>query len=208
MKTSYPGLLTFIILMLPDLQSQAQTIVETAVTDDNLFFEAWLAKPIDKDYKFVLFNLNTAEYNFDSEETIFMSYTIVSYDWIKGFGPALGTRLLKDRAVGLGGVQYTFYSEKFFITTNFTSEIKSNPDFELFSIVQYRPKLSEKVKGFFQGQFSFNFNAEEHLFSFQQFRLGTDSGLVQAGFALNQFQFGPDWDYDIQPGLFFRLEFK
>lgn len=208
MKTPYAGLPAFIISILLNLQSKAQTVVETAVTDDNLIFETWLAKPFDKAYKFVLFNLNTAEYNFHTEETNFMSYTIVSYDWKKGFGPALGTRLLKDRAVGLGGVQYTFHSEKFFITANFTSEIKSNPDFELFSIVQYRPNLSEKIKGVFQGQFSFNINTEEHLFSFQQLRLGTDLEPVQAGFGLNQFQFGPDWEYDIQPGLFFRLEFK
>ena len=189
-------------------KAKAQNVIEAYLGEDFFNLETWLTKSFDKEYRISLFNLNTAEHNFDAEETTFMSYSIVSYNWLKGFGPAVGTRLLKDRWVALGGPQYTYYTEKFFVTANFTSEFKSNPDFEFFSIIQFRPQITQKIDGFLQGQFSFNFNSEEHLLSFQYVRLGADLGTVQAGLAFNQFQFGSDWEYDLQPGLFLRLEFQ
>ena len=206
---NYP-IKTFFLLfpIVFSFQLQAQTVLESTATNETFIMETWWTKPIDKEYKFVLFNLNTAEYKFDLEEATFMSYSILNVDLFKGFGPVAGTRVLKDRVVGLGGIQYTYFREKVFITANFTSELKKNPDFEFFSLAQYRPEITEKTKGFIQGQFSFNFNSQAHIFSFQQLRLGVDLGLIQTGFALNQFQFERDWLYNIQPGLFLRLEFK
>ena len=197
-----------LLLVVTSFQIKAQTVLESTVTDETFIMETWWTKSIDKEYKFVLFNLNTAEYNFNLKEATFMSYSILNIDLFKGFGPVVGTRVLKDRVVGLGGFQYTHFREGIFITANFTSELRGNPDFELFSLIQYRPQITEKIKGFTQGQISFNFNSQSHIFSFQQLRLGVDLGLIQTGFALNQFQFGQDWLYNIQPGFFLRLEFK
>ena len=208
MKVIYSIALAWLIVVFFTSYSFGQTVFEAASTDENFFVETWWVKPFDPEYKWTLFNLNTAEYNYDLEESILMSYSVVSYDAFKGFGPAVGTRALSDRLVALGGLQYNLYNEKFFVTANFTSEFKGNPDFELFSIIQYRPEFSENIKGFFQGQLSFNFNADAHLLSFQQLRLGTDFGLIQTGVALNQLQSGEDWEYDFQPGLFLRLEFR
>ncbi|MBV6647484.1 MAG: hypothetical protein KI790_18645 [Cyclobacteriaceae bacterium] len=189
-------------------QLSAQDVIESSIGEEFFNVETWITKPLTKDYKLSIFSLNTAERNLDLDQTNFMSYTIVSYDLFKGFGPTVGTRILKDRVVALGGPQYTYYSERFLFTANFTSEFKSSPDFEFFSILQGRPKLNEKLDGFLQGQFSFNFNSDQHLLSFQYLRIGADLGMIQTGLAFNQFQFGEDWDYDIQPGLFLRLEFK
>ena len=189
-------------------KAHAQDVVEASIGSEFFNVETWITKPLVKDYKLSIFSLNTAERNLDLDETNFMSYTIVSYDLFKGFGPTLGTRILKDRVVALGGPQYTFYSERFLFTANFTSEFKSNPDFEFFSIIQGRPEVSKKLDGFLQGQFSFNFNNDQHLLSFQYVRIGADFGMIQTGLAFNQFQFGDDLDYDFQPGLFLRLEFK
>jgi len=208
MKAFTRLLLTVIILLVVRTVLVGQTVFETTSTNDNFLMESWWVKPFDSAYKFSLFNLNTAEYNYESEESLLMSYSIVSYNAFKGFGPALGTRILSNKLVSLGGIQYTFYTEKFFVTANFTSEIIDNPDFELYSIVQYRPQITEKLKGFFQGQLSFNFNSDVHLLSFQQLRLGADLGLVQTGLAANLFQLGSDWDQDFQPGLFVRFEFQ
>jgi len=197
-----------ILLFLTSYQAKAQTVLESTLTDKQFIFETWWTKPLDSAYKFVLFNLNTAEYRFDTDQTIFLSYSILSYDLWKGLGPAIGSRIVQDKVVGLGGVQYTYYRKKGFITANFTSELKDNPDFELFSIVQYRPRLSEKLNAFLQGQFSFNFNADEHIFSFQQFRFGVDVGTMQTGLAINHLQFGSEWEYEFQLGGFFRLNFE
>ena len=201
-------LLIFCSICLMTNPLKAQEVIETSVGEEFFHVETWITKPLDKDYKLTLFNLNTAEHNLERDQTAFMSYTIVSYDLFKGFGPTLGTRILKDRVVALGGPQYTYYRESFFVTANFTSEFKSDPDFEFFSIIQGRPKITSKLNGFLQGQFSFNFNPDGHLISFQQLRLGADFGLVQSGLAINQFQAGSEWAYDIQAGLFLRFEFQ
>lgn len=189
-------------------KSNAQDVIEASAGEKFFNIETWITKPLDKEYRYTIFSLNTAEHDRELDQTLFMSYTILSYNWWKGVGPTVGTRLLSNRVVALGGPQYTFYRERFFATANFTSEFRSNPDFEFFSIIQGRPKLSEKVNGFLQGQFSFNFNSDEHLLSFQYVRVGADLGVVQTGFALNQFQFGENWDYEIRPGIFLRLAFK
>ncbi len=208
MNTLFKLSITGILLLTKCTISIAQNVFETASTKDNFLIESWWVKPFDLEYKFTIFNLSAAEYNYESGQVGFMSYSILNYNVIKGFGPAIGTRLLPDKLVPLGGLQYSFYREKFFLTANFTSEFKAQPDFELFSIIQYRPPITEKLKGFFQGQFSFNFNPDGHLISFQQLRLGADFGLVQSGLAINQFQAGSEWAYDIQAGLFLRFEFQ
>ena len=208
MKVTYRITLALFVLAFSWSYSFSQTIFETASTDENFLAETWWVKPFDPGYTFTLFNLNTAEYNYDLEESLLMSYSVVSFNAFKGFGPAIGKRILPGELAALGGLQYTFYREELFVTANLTSELKEDPDFELFAIVQYRPKFGEKINGFFQGQFSSNFNSDVHLFSFQQLRLGADLGLVQTGVALNLFQSGPEWDDDLQPGLFLRLEFQ
>ena len=121
-----------LLLVVTSFQIKAQTVLESTVTDETFIMETWWTKSIDKEYKFVLFNLNTAEYNFNLKEATFMSYSILNIDLFKGFGPVVGTRVLKDRVVGLGGFQYTHFREGIFITANFTSELRGNPDFELF----------------------------------------------------------------------------
>ncbi|MEL7119750.1 MAG: hypothetical protein AAFO07_09925 [Bacteroidota bacterium] len=185
-----------------------QTVLESSLTDDRFTVETWWTKPIDKQYKFVLFNLNTAEYLFDLDQSQFMSYSVLNIDVWKGLGPVIGTRILQDKVAGLVGIQYTFFSQTVFITTNFTTETKSNPDFEFYTLAQYRPKLSRLLNGFIQTQLSFNFNANQHLFSFQQIRLGPDFKTYQFGLAINQFQLGSNWENEVHPGIFFRLEFQ
>lgn len=93
--------------------ANGQDVIEASIGEEFLNVETWITKPLDKDYKWNIFSLNTAERNLELDQTNFMSYTIVSYDLFKGFGPTVGTRILKDRVVALGGPQYTFYSERF-----------------------------------------------------------------------------------------------
>lgn len=190
-------------------KTYAQNNIEILTTPEALEVEASIFKPLDSAYKFSVFNLNQADYNYNTKQTTFMTYAIVSYDAYKGFGPTVGARLIRNeflnKAVALGGVQYTMANEKFFMTTVFTSEFRSKPDFEFFVTTQYMPKLTEKFVGYFEFQTSFNFNTSAHLFSFQKFRLGGYFKKFQAGFSLDNYQFGKNWEFDFQPGVFLQL---
>ena len=188
--------------------SLAQTTMEVFSSDDTLILEAWWFKTLEVNPKFNFFSINEAIHNYDLETTQYMSYTIAGYEIAKGFGPVLGARFLQNRASGLAGVQYAKYSPVFFITTNFTSEIRNNPFFEWYMLLQYRPKFNEKLKLFTQFQNAINFSSEGHDFSFQRLRIGLDFGFLQGGLAINTTQLGKDWVFDTEPGVFLRMELQ
>ncbi|MEM8907203.1 MAG: hypothetical protein AAGD05_05090 [Bacteroidota bacterium] len=195
----------FLLLALP---TGAQTVVEAAFSAEELIIETWWVKALDNKYKWSLFNLNEANYNWDTQATSFVSYAVLGYDAWKGLGPALGYRISGARASLLAGLQYTFYQKDFFITTNFTSEIRDHPFFEFYLLTQYRKKWFKKSAFFGQWQSSINFSEAGHDFSFQRLRLGLDWGLVQLGVALNQVQVGKSADSKLHPGVFARLQFQ
>ena len=198
-----------VILLFLFQRINAQNNIEVLSTPEAIEVEASTFKPLDDAYKFTIFSLNQADYDYKSKKTSFMTYSILSYDLYKGFGPTVGARFLRnefvDKAVLLGGLQYTKYFENFFIASVFTAEFTKKPDFEFFITTQYNPKITEKFTGYFEFQSSFNFNNEAHLFSFQKFRIGVDLKKFQTGISLDNYQFGEGWEYDFQPGMFVQL---
>ncbi|WP_299364046.1 hypothetical protein [Winogradskyella sp.] len=203
---TYKSIFLSCILSVSFQISYGQTSIETFSSEDNFIVEAWWYKVIEANPKFNVFSLNEAIHNYGIEETFFMNYTIVGYEISKGFGPVAGARFLSDRVSGLAGIQYAYYTPIFFITTNITGELRSNPLFEWYTLLQYRPKLTEKLKLFAQFQNAMNFDESGNDFSLQRLRVGLDFKWLQAGFALNTTQTGKDWDFDAEPGLFLRLE--
>jgi len=90
--------------------------------------------------------------------------------------------------------------------TTVNTELKDNPNFELYVLAQYRPQITEKFKAFSQLQVSMNFNEDDHVYSLYRLRLGADLGKIQTGIGLEQTMTGPNWDYKATPGIFIRME--
>ena len=186
--------------------SFAQFVIEPFVSEDNLILESWYFNTIDQSKRLSVFSLNEINHNYDTESTSFLSYGVVGFDWKKGFGPIVGWRFSPYTAAALAGVQYGFYRENFFAIVNVSSELKSNPNLELYSMIQYRRPITEKLKGFTQLQISKNFVDANHAFSLYRLRVGGDFGKIQTGIGLEQTMAGEDWNHEIAPGLFLRLE--
>ena len=187
-------------------KSFSQFVIEPFVSNDQLILESWYFNTIDESKRLSVFALNESIYDYDTESSSLLSFGMFGYDWIKGFGPIAGWRLSEQSSAALGGLQYGFYRENFFLITYLNSELKSDPNFEFYTITQFRPQLSEKLKGFGQLQISKNFNTDIHTFSLYRLRLGADLGKIQTGLGLDQTFFGEDWESDIAPGFFVRLE--
>ncbi|MEO1012206.1 MAG: hypothetical protein AAFX53_12925 [Bacteroidota bacterium] len=187
--------------------SHAQTTLETFAGLDEMVIESWFFKPLTSDYAFNIFSLNDVIIDYDTEETAFVSYTVLGYDAWKGLGPVVGSRVFEGRASALAGVQWAKTGEGFFITTNFTTEIRDNPLYEWYLLAQYRFPINDKMGFFSQFQNSLNFNGDGHLFTFQRLRIGLSWDTLQAGLGLNTYQNGEDWDFESDPGFFIRLEF-
>jgi hypothetical protein len=187
-------------------QSQAQFVAEPFVNDDDFILETWYFNTIDEGKRFSIFNLNEAKYSFETEASSLLSYGLVGYDWVKGFGPVVGWRINPYAAAALAGIQYGYYREHFLAYATLNTELKIDPNFEFYTLLQYRPQLTEKLKAFSQLQISKNFNSDNHTFSLYRLRLGLDLKKFQTGLGLEQTFAGADWGHSIAPGLFFRME--
>jgi hypothetical protein len=187
-------------------QSFAQFVLEPFVSPDEFILESWYFNTIDENKRFSIFNLNEAKYNFESESSSAFSYGILGYDLVGGFGPLIGWRVSSASAAALTGVQYGLYRKNFLAYFTFNVELKNDPNIELYSLLQCRPQLSPKLKGFSQFQISKNFTTDDHTFSLYRLRLGIDLGKIQTGLGLEQTMVGSEWDYNIAPGAFVRLE--
>jgi hypothetical protein len=89
---------------LSSYKSHAQFVVEPFVSTDEFIMETWFFKTIDESKRFSIFSLNEAKYNFESEDTSLLSYGLVGFDWLKGFGPVTGWRINNYNAAALAGL--------------------------------------------------------------------------------------------------------
>jgi hypothetical protein len=195
-----------LIIMMQSQKASAQFVVEPFVSEDNFILESWIYKSIDQNRKFSIFSLNEFNHNYDTNSTSFLSYGILGYDVKKGFGPAIGWRTTANRTSALGGLQYGLYGKNYLAYFILNTELRNNPNFEFYSLLQYRVQLSEKLRGFGQLQISKNFNEDNHVYSMYRLRLGLDLGKFQTGFGLEQNLQGADWNHKATPGVFFRME--
>jgi hypothetical protein len=187
-------------------QSFAQFVVEPFVSSEDFILESWYFNTIDKSERLSIFALSEAKYNFDTEQSSVLSLGNIGYNWKKGFGPVVGWRISSASAAALAGIQYGYYRENFLAYLTLNTELKDNPNIEFYALIQYRKQITEKLKGFSQLQISNNLVDNTHTFSFYRLRLGADLGKIQTGVGLEQTMVGEDWEYDIAPGLFLRLE--
>ena len=117
-------------------QSFAQFVLEPFVSTDELILESWYFNTIDENKRLSIFNLNEAKYDFDSESSSVLSYGILGYDLGKGFGPMTGWRVTSYSAAALLGLQYGHYRENFLAFFTVNSEVKDDPNFEFYSLLQ------------------------------------------------------------------------
>ncbi|UJH66090.1 hypothetical protein [Allomuricauda sp. SCSIO 65647] len=196
-----------ILLLTFTPNNYSQTTLETFFGMEEMVVESWFFKPLTENYEWSIFILSDAVIDYETEEASLVSYTVLGYDVWKGFGPVSGGRFFDGRASALAGVQWARAGEQFLITTNLTTELRSQPFYELFLLAQYRFSMNEDLGFFSQFQNSINFNKDSHEFSFQRLRLGLNWKKYQFGLGTNTYQYGEDWDFEIDPGIFVRVEF-
>lgn len=84
----------------------------------------------------------------------------------------------------------------------------SDKSIALFSLLQYQPKLSEKINLYsrLQGLYNHNLNLEKHERSYAQLRLGLGIQNYSFGFATNLDYFGPDRIFIDNYGVFIKVD--
>ena len=174
-------------------------------------FQSIIIKPLDARHRFDFFNISYFDSHYKTADKPFnegLIQSYVAYNFVKGVG------------VGVGGTYNTFGGTSANVVGQFvnagrrhlivfftTAYLESNPKYEAFTQLQYRPRLSNKVDLFFQVMALTNWvELESHNRSFQQLRAGISTGRFQAGIGADFDQYGPSPLSKQNVGLFLRTE--
>jgi hypothetical protein len=144
---------------------------------------------IDKKDKWNFFNFSTFGVDYRSRTQFDMQvYSSVTYNLTKNWGIAAGGYVSNFGFVPIAAIswQYTSQNGDLFVNLFPTVELTRKPNYEMFGLAIYSPKISENWRFFSQLTVLSNFNFRQHNISMQQLRIG----LQYAGF-----QFGAGTDF-------------
>ena len=150
-------------------------------------------------------------YNNDINNLDFINNSQVSYEIYKGFGIATG--LSVNRVAGLTpvvGLEYVFGSKEILLVLTPAYHLSKTKNIEGLALIEYKPKLTEKLNLYSRFQTLYNHNSEtgQHERSYMQFRLGVGIGNYQFGLATNLDYYGPAKIFKDNYSVFLRFNFK
>ncbi|MFD2033811.1 hypothetical protein ACFSKL_03360 [Belliella marina] len=174
----------------------------------------FLFKDLDSAQKVSLFSI--ARFAVDYEEAFLNSSFVSSqiiYNFNRNWGISSGGSFSENEFSPTIAISYQYGNERgdFYMNIFPTMIIKDKPEFDLFGLVFYTPKLTDKWSVFSQIIFGSIVNTKfnQHLFSYQQLRLGLGyKKLFQFGLGIDQniIGSGKAINYSNNAGVFIRKE--
>lgn len=196
------------------LPLRAQIPVEMLAGHEQIQHEFFFFKDLDTTHTWNLFSQARFAVDYDNPDrnTAFIS-SQVTYNLTRSWGISGGAIYADKEADPILALSYTYFNKKGDLFFNLfpTWIIKEQSEFELFGIGAYTPRINNNWNGFSQVIFGtiLNNRWNEHLLSYQQFRLGLDwVGKFQFGIGLDQ-QFSSlegSTEYTYNLGPFIRKE--
>ncbi len=104
------------------------------------------------------------------------------------------------------GVLYTLVKEKFFFLFNPNINVESDPVYDIMTILQFTPKINDKLKLYARLKFLNIIRSDGNLKSYQWMRLGVQTKGVTFGFVFNIDEHGPNPSAETNFGLFVQKE--
>ena len=166
-----------------------------------------LGKNFTQESKFGFFHMNTIQFDYkDENKNSFIMQDLLYYEPLKNFRIATGAAYSKGGFNYTSGLQYLYTDKKLFILLAPRINIERNPTYDIMTIVQYRPQLSEKLKLYTRFQMLNLFNSEGNIRSYQWLRLGLEINGTQFGLAANLDEYGQNPKVEYNYGVFIRRE--
>ncbi len=202
-------------LILISLNAFAQIPVEVVVGHEQVQHEFFFFKDLDQNAKWNLFSMGrfAVDYEDQALNSSFISSQL-TYNLNESWGLSSGGFYNEGDFAPILAVSYIYANESgnFFMNLFPTWIIKERAQFEMFGLVFFTPRINDRLNLFSQLIFgsTINHRFNQHLFSYQQIRLGLDfKGRFQCGFALDQNMIGGGelpYVYSNNTGLFVRKE--
>ena len=157
--------------------------------------------------RFGFFHLGTTNLDYESGEGEVTTQDLLFFEPVRGF------RIAGGAFYGSGpgfkptaGLQYLRAGKSWFVLLSPRANLERDPAYSVFSILQLKPPLGAKAKGFALLQALSVLNSEGHNFSYQWLRLGLDREGRQFGLAINLEQARAGPAFQISVGVFVRRE--
>jgi hypothetical protein len=200
------------MLLCASVVAKAQVVAEVFGGHQNAAHEVWWSKPFAEQSRFSFFSYTRFRTHYQtSAKNEFLSYSTANYEIGKGFGVAAGGFITNFGFSPVVAANYFFQNDTWLVNVFPSVEVKQNANAELFLFLQFRPKLTNKLRLFSQLIVNFNANFQYHNFSEENLRIGLD---------YKTFQFGLGSDFGqirntetnatlhtLNYGLFLRKEF-
>lgn len=155
--------------------------------------------------KFNFFNVTSFEAEHDSNENnLFVVSSLFSYNLGKGFSIGIGGEIQRPGTFAIVGAQYAYVSETILLVVFPSMNINGDKEYTHFTLFEYKPKLSDKLKGYFRSQFLVITDFDNYNRGYQQLRLGLQIDNIQFGLATNLDQFDNSNITTSNYGLFVR----
>jgi hypothetical protein len=154
------------------------------------------------------FHLNTLTMDYDEETSNDLALqNLLTFDVVKNLqitgGASYATQPGFKPTMGL---QYVLATKDFFLLLSPRVNIAADPGLSIFTLVRYRPRLTEKSDLFLGAQLLNIFDTKSHIKSYQWLRAGLEIKGTQFGLAFNLDEFGPAPRIQFSAGLFVRRE--
>jgi hypothetical protein len=175
-------------------------------------------KEVDKKGKLSLFNYTTFTVNYASKaNNAYEIYQVGIFNLNKTWGIAGGGRFISNEFIPLIALSFQQVGKDWYfnlfpsaqLTTSAEEPFRQKMSYSLFGLLFYKPKLNDTWKMFNQLSFEPLLSAEQHLYSYQQIRVGLQyNERFQFGLGANLEQLGKDFSFRQNYGLFLRKEFN
>jgi len=168
-------------------------------------------KDIDNIGKVNLFNFTffTIDYQ-DQSRNAYEIYQVATYNFTKNWGLASGGRFTSGQFAPQIAISYQLETKNLYLNIFPTVQYLSNQQqvgYSLFALLFYKPQINNTWKLFNQLAFEPLFHSKEHIYSYQQIRVGLEyKQLFQFGIGVNLDQLGKSFETRQNYGVFIRKE--
>ena len=191
----------------------AQIPVSVMVGEKQTQHEFFFFKSFDKKQKVNIFTMG--QFNVDHQQAAFNTSSIntqISYNLTPIFGISAGASMANQELRPLVAVSLAYANQKGDLLINLFPGmvIKDQPEYELMGLILYQPKISKNFNLIFQAFVGSTYNKkiDQHLFSFNQVKLGVGyKDWFQVGVGMNQNFLGDDFQKFDNFGIFLRKQF-
>ncbi len=214
----YYSILVFVLLTGPSHSLWAQLAPQLLVGNRAAEYSFLWFKQLDQREKVSLFNYTTFTVHYESKA--YNAYEIYQDGILnlnKTWGIAGGGRFIGGAFIPLVALSFQLVTKDLYFnlfpsvqyTPSRGEPLAQKMNYSLFGLLFYKPKLNDTWKMFNQVSFEPLFSAKEHLYSYQQIRVGLEyREQFQFGLGANLEQLGRNFTFRQNYGVFLRKEFN